>query len=274
MKGGTEPRRSGGTAVGLWGGALVLLMVAMAAPAQEASAPLKPLQGVLPAAELLADAPQMLDLLLRAHSPRLREQPDSLRRRLRQEVLADFAALDLSTRWRRALQALPSALRREAASHLSAAEVERVRAAQQAPADDDQWQALARYRQRLREQPPRADRRALIDEVVQSSGAPTLVAVLQTGLERLLLARAAAAGVSLPAPAPQEWPWLLRQRREALRELQVEYSFFAYRYLSDEVLRAYLERVEAAPVVAVRDALLRASRAALLPTAAAAEDEA
>lgn len=241
----------------------------LAAAADIAAAAPVPVEAVLtalPADTLLAQAPRIVELLLQAHG--LDRLPARLRTRLRTEVLADFAELDLAGGWRDALATLPVSTLEAAAGQLQQPAARQLRQAQASPADAGQWQALRDYRIRLQTHPPPAVRAALIAQVVDAGADVELSALLQTGIERLLMQRATAAGVSVNRPADGEWPWLLAQRRGAQRNAQIEYSFFSYRYLSNDVLEAYVRLAEHEAVADVRQLLLRVARERLMESGA------
>lgn len=217
----------------------------------------------LPAEALLAQAHRVVDMILGAHG--IDGAPASLRATLRGQVLADLAALDLPGHWRRALAELPAPTLANARDRLSQPVMQRVREAEAAPAGAAQWQSLRDYRLRLRDRPPGLARTALVTRIVDATRNARLAALLQTGMERLLMERAVAAGVSLNRPAELEWAWLAEQRYISLRNAQIEYSFFSYRYLSNTVLEQILATVEQGPVAVVNQRLVDVASERLLP---------
>lgn len=217
----------------------------------------------LPAEEILAEAPRIVELALRAHG--LDQLPARLSVRLRTEVLTDLAGLDLVGHWRRGLAALPAQTLAEARQLLAQPAVEKLREAATSPADAEQWRQLRQYRDRLEVRPPAAGRTALMARIVDAHVNAELAALLQTGVERLLLDRAAAAGVTVNRPRREEWAWIASERLIARREAQIQYSFFSYRYLSDAVLESYLATVEHGALARVNQTLADVARAQLLP---------
>lgn len=237
----------------LW---LVLMLAATRTTAGTASALLEHLSvDALP-----AQAPRIITLALQAHG--LDQLPPAEQDALRTAVLEAFTAMDLPRRWEQVLSTLPDPVVEDALRRLETEAVQQLQEAALAPADAEQWQALRRYRAGLQGRPPRSDRTALMVRIVDAQRYADWVALLQTGIEQLLLQHASAMGASLHLPADSEWPWLLAQRQQHHHNAQVEYSFYSYRFLSNNVLKAYLAEVEDGPVAQVHDALLAATREA------------
>lgn len=244
---------------------------AAGAPAVETPAAAAQVEAVLTtvaADTVLAQAPRVVELLLQAYG--LDSLPARLQTRLRSEVLADFETLGLVDDWRESLGRLPAATLEAAVRQWRQPAAQQLRRARQSPAGAEEWQVLRDYRARLRTHPPPAVRATVIAQVVDSGIEVKLSALLQTGLERMLLRRAVEAGISVSRPADAEWPWLLAQRIAAQRKAQIEYSFFSYRYLSNEVLEAYLLLVEHEAVLQVRELLVQKARDRLMEGGAAA----